>query len=258
MRTSGPEVRLSVVVPAFNEAERISESIAALVAWLDRHVTEFELIVVDDGSQDDTAKRARSCGPLDKGSLRVIAYRPNRGKGFAVATGLRAARGRYVLFTDADLSTPPEEIAGALDLLEHNEVVIGSRARPGAELVVRQTPLREWMGRTFNVFVRLTGLSGVPDTQCGFKAFRSDVLPELLETLRARRFAFDVELLASAQVVGLRIAEQPVAWTNRADSRVRLLRDSLGMLTELLAIAWRSARRRRRIARGLSPDHGGE
>ena len=251
-RDERPDV--SVVVPAYCESEQIDECLDRLGGWLDRAGLAWEIIVVDDGSGDATASivRRRTIGD-DR--IRLVAYRPNRGKGFAVRTGLRSARGRRVLFTDADLSTPPEEIATALELLDRFDVVVGTRGRSQSRILVHQRPHREWMGRTFNVIVRLLGLTAMPDTQCGFKAFRAEVLPALLEPLKSNRFAFDVELLAEAQRQGLAMCEQPVRWYNRSASRVRLIRDSAGMLLELLLIAVRLSRRRRAALRSR-PDPG--
>ncbi len=232
---SQPQV--SVVVPAYREAAQIGDCLDRLGKYLDRLERSWEIVVVDDGSDDGTAEAARRCGA--GGRVRVISYRPNRGKGFAVRCGLRAARGRAVIFTDADLSTPPEEIEKALDLLGDFDVVAGTRARPESRILVHQRAYREWMGRTFNFLVRALGLTAMPDTQCGFKAFRAEVLPRLLAPLRTNRFAFDVELLAEAQRQGLRVTEQPVAWVNRPASRVRLGRDVLGMLLAVLGIALR-------------------
>ncbi|RMF22241.1 MAG: glycosyltransferase family 2 protein [Deltaproteobacteria bacterium] len=248
MKRKRAQPEVSVVVPAYMEAEQIADCLDRLAEWLESAGLQWEIVVVDDGSTDATPSIVRQRAEGDP-RVRLVAYRPNRGKGFAVRTGLRAARGRRVLFTDADLSTPPEEIATALELLGRCDVVVGTRAREQSQIVVHQRAHREWMGRTFNLFVRLLGLAAMPDTQCGFKAFRAEVLPELLAPLRSNRFAFDVELIAEARRQGLRLCEQPVRWYNRPASRVRLVRDSAGMLLELVLIAARVAGRRRAARR---------
>jgi len=246
--------RVSVVVPAYCEGRRIERGLRELYAWLDGNLPDYEVVVVDDGSTDDTADVVRGLA-AELGRIRLVSYTPNRGKGYAVRTGLAAARGKAVVFTDADLSTPPAEIARALELLESADVVAGSRASESSRLLVRQGPVREGMGRAFNRIARMLGVAFLSDTQCGFKAFRADVLPILLPRLRTDGFAFDVELLLEASRAGLRIVEQPVEWRNDPNSRVRVVSDSLAMLVELLRIAVQKRLRRagRRAIDATSP-----
>jgi dolichyl-phosphate beta-glucosyltransferase len=238
--SESPEI--SVVVPAYMEAERIGACLEGLSTWLRGQAGGYEVIVVDDGSSDATAAVVQSHETDDR-HVQLVSYARNRGKGYAVRTGLAAARGRYVFFTDADLSTPPDEIAPAIELLASHDVVVGTRARPSSRLVERQRWYREGMGRAFNLLLRVLGLARIPDTQCGFKGFRAEVLPALLAELRTDGFAFDVELLAVTDRSGLRIAELPVRWRNHPDSHVRIIRDSSRMLVDVIAVAVRNRRR---------------
>lgn len=229
-------VHLSVVIPAYNEERRLPESLRKIRDYLERSGRTWEILVVDDGSRDGTLGLMRSFEKTIPG-LRVISYGANRGKGYAVRAGVSAAAGEHVLFTDADLSTPIEELGALLPHLEAGaDVVIGSRYLRQDPLRVRQPLYRKLMGRGFSTLVSLVGVRGVRDTQCGFKLFRAPVAQELFGRLRTHGFAFDVEILMHARNRGLRIREIPVRWTADADSRVRPVRDSLRMVMELLRL----------------------
>ncbi len=210
---------LSVVIPAYNEAARLPASLQRIVAFLEPRFP-YELLVVDDGSQDGTEALARAAvSPAP----RVLRHEPNRGKGYAVRRGVLAARGRCVLMTDADLSTPIEELPRLLDKLEEGfDVVIGSRAVSGARIERRQPFYRENMGRLFNLAVRILAVPGLHDTQCGFKLFRAEAAQVVFAACRLDGFAFDVEALFLARRAGYRVAELPVIWRNDAASRVSL------------------------------------
>jgi dolichyl-phosphate beta-glucosyltransferase len=213
---------ISVVVPAYNEGRRLGASLDRIFAVLEQRHPEHEVIVVDDGSSDDTVAVARRHAG-DRSALRIESYRPNRGKGYAVRHGLARARGEVVLFTDADLSTPIEELDKLLRAFtEGADVVIGTRAHPDSDVRIRQPFYRDRAGKLFNRFVRTLLLPDLRDTQCGFKLFRRAAIGPLLAQLRVDRFAFDVELLYLARRAGLRIREVPVVWVNSPDSRVRL------------------------------------
>lgn len=251
--SQAPEI--SVVVPAYMEGARIEHCLAGLSSWLRTKDAVYEVIVVDDGSSDTTAAVVRAHAVNDP-CVSLISYPRNRGKGHAVRTGLAVARGRYVFFTDADLSTPPDEIQPAVELLATHDVVVGTRARPSSQLVERQRWYREGMGRAFNLLLKTLGLARIPDTQCGFKGFRGQILPALLAELRVDGFAFDVEMLAVADRSGLRIAELPVRWRNDAASHVRIVRDSWRMFVDVVWIALRNRRRPRPLPTALRD--GGE
>jgi dolichyl-phosphate beta-glucosyltransferase len=233
-------VHLSVVLPAYDEADRIGKGVEQVLAYLGRQPFASELIVVSDGSGDATAAVAREAG---HGRVQVIEYPHNRGKGFAVRTGVAAARGAHVLFSDADLSTPIEETDRFLVAhAEGFDVVFGSRSLPDSEVRVRQAWWRQSMGRTFNQVARRVARVAMSDTQCGFKSFRLDAARSIFGRARIDRYAFDVELLWIATRLGCRVRELPVRWTNDPQSKVRPVRDSVRMLVDLAAIRWHDAR----------------
>lgn len=238
----GGRPHLSIVVPAYNEERRLAATLDAIRRYLGQQQLDAELIVVDDGSQDATIGEAERALAGTRG--RVLRQGENRGKGAAVRRGVLEAQGRWVLMTDADLSTPIEEYARLADAArEHDlDIAIGSRAAAGAVIEVHQSRLRETLGKTFNVIVR--GATRLPyrDTQCGFKLFdRRRVLP-LFEKMVVDRFAFDAELLFLATRFGLRVGEIPVVWRDSAPTSVLLLRDPLNMLVDLARVRWRFRR----------------
>lgn len=226
---------LSVVVPAYNEGRRLAGSLRALHEALSARAGGFEVLVVDDGSRDDTADVARRFA--DRGV--VLLQQPyNQGKGAALRRGVLASRGREVLLTDADLSTPIDDLARLEALRGEAEVVLGSRAVPGARLVRRQPRYRELMGKIFNKLIRLFGVHGLADTQCGFKLLDGEVARSLFAELFTDGFAYDVELVWLARRAGHRVVETGVTWIDSPDSRVRPIRDSLAMLVELVRFRW--------------------
>jgi len=211
---------LSIVVPAYNEAQRLPETLAKLGRWLGSTTLHTEVVIVDDGSTDGTAEVAREAGG---GNITLLRHQPNRGKGYAVRRGMLAARGERRLMTDADLSTPIEELPRLMRELDHGaEVAIGSRAVAGACVEVHQPAYREAMGRVFNRLVQLLLLPGLEDTQCGFKLFTARAAEEAFGACRLDGFSFDVEALFVARRRGRRIAEVPVVWRNDEASRVSL------------------------------------
>ena len=230
---------LSVVIPAYDEAERLPGTLKRVTAYLRAEVRSFEIVVVDDGSGDDTAERARAC-LADQPSSRVLSLPQNRGKGAACRRGVLAARGERILICDADLSTPIEEERRLRDpLLAGADVVIGSRAHPEARIAVRQPPLREAAGRGLNRIMRWLGLTELRDTQCGFKLFRREAAHALFAQSRIDGFLFDLEVLMLARRQGLRTVEVPVEWRNDPDSRVHVLRGLPGIAWQLLRIRLR-------------------
>jgi glycosyltransferase involved in cell wall biosynthesis len=227
---------LSVIVPAYNEAERLGKSLRIILNYLNERPVDTELIVVDDGSNDNTADAAREI-LADSGNVRtsVISYHSNLGKGRAVRLGLLASRSEIALFTDADLSTPISEAPKLTDPIQRDEcdVTFGSRALDRSLIGIHQPWRREQGGRVFNLIVRLA--TGLPfwDTQCGFKAFRMSVCRPLIEGATIDRFGFDVELLYLAYRAGLRLREIPVRWNHNDGSKVNLFNDSFKMLSEV-------------------------
>ena len=228
----------SVIIPAFNEASRIGETLRLTLDYLRNVSPESELIVVNDGSTDATSPIVREVLETAKIETRLLENFPNRGKGAAVRSGLLVAQKPIALFFDADLSTPLEETPKVIEPIADGEIDIafGSRALDRRLIGHRQPWRREQAGRVFNLLVRLA--TGLPfwDTQCGFKAFRIDVCRPIFEAARIDGFAFDVELLYLAHRAGLRIREIPVRWNHSAGSKVRFFQDSLRMLLEVIVL----------------------
>ncbi len=232
---------LSVVVPAFNEETRLRVSLPALFDVVAKTFSKFEIIVVDDGSSDKTAEIVLSYATKQP-CIRLIRYETNRGKGYAVRTGVLASKGDLVLFSDADLSTPFTEIEKLLPALDDGvDVAIGSRAVKDAVLVKRQPVYRMLMGKTFNKFVQFLATPGISDTQCGFKLFTKQAAFNLFSDCLIDGFGFDVEVLFLARRRGFLIQEVGVDWINDSDSRVHPITDSARMLRDLFVIrrnAW--------------------
>ena len=221
------------MIPAYNEAARITSTLAVVTEYLSRQAYEYEVLVVDDGSEDSTTEVVRRAYP----DVMVISYPTNRGKGYAVKMGMLAAQGEYRVYYDADGSTPIEELNNLWPLFEAGtDIVIGSRALPESRIDVHQSWVRENMGRAYNATLRLFGLTRFSDTQCGFKGFTKDAAESLFPLLTMNRFSFDAELLFLAEKQGFRIQEIPVRWLNSPDSRVRLFVDSARMLCGAAAI----------------------
>jgi dolichyl-phosphate beta-glucosyltransferase len=230
---------LSIVIPAYNESARLGKSLEIIFRYLIENYPESEVIVVDDGSTDDTiAVAERGIRESHGISASVIPVKPNRGKGFAVRTGLLAAKGAIGLFTDADLSTPIEETKKLVDEIEMGDfdVVFGSRAIDRSLIGVHQPWRREQGGRLFNLVVRVA--TGMPfwDTQCGFKAFRMATCRPFLKAARVDRFGFDVELLYLARITGLKLEEKAVRWDHNDGSKLSVVKDSLKAFDEVRTI----------------------
>jgi dolichyl-phosphate beta-glucosyltransferase len=233
---------LSIVIPAYNEERRLAPSLAKILDYVESEQLDAEVLVVDDGSSDATAKIAEDTLAGRRG--RVLRNSENSGKGFSVRRGVLGASGRWVLMTDTDLSTPIEEYsrlaAAARD--RDLDIVFGSRALPDSNVEVHQNRLRETMGKTFNLLIRaLTGLRH-KDTQCGFKLMDRTRVKPLFERMVIDRFAFDVELLFLADRFGLKVEEFPVIWRNDPHSRVSVLADPLNMLWDVIRVRWRFRR----------------
>lgn len=245
MSESGPY--LSVVIPAKCEERRIGPTIETIAAHLARQGYPSEVLLVNDGSTDATVAAALEAAERASLGLRVLDRLENRGKGFSVREGMLAATGAYRLFTDADLSTPIEELARLLAPLERGEaeVAIGSRALPESVLEVHQPWFREAGGRFFNLVVRACGLPEYADTQCGFKLFSAVAAEAVFPLQRLERWGFDVEILWIARAHGLRVAEIPVHWINSPDSRVSTLA-GLSTFADIARVRWNHLRGRYR------------
>ncbi|MCX6350094.1 MAG: glycosyltransferase family 2 protein [Candidatus Aureabacteria bacterium] len=239
---------LSVVIPAYNEEARLVPSLEKVTAYLRRQSYSSEVIVVSDGSRDGTAAAAQHWRPPDF-PLVVIDRKENKGKGYTVREGVAKARGTFILFSDADLSTPIEEVEKLLPFFQQDyEVVIASRSLKSSEILVRQPWRRELMGKVFNRIVQFLAVPGIIDTQCGFKCFSRKAAAAIFPLCRVDGFAFDVEILYLARKLGLKVKEVPVRWIDSPRSTVSPLRDSARMFREVLSLRisdWRGAYRRR-------------
>jgi dolichyl-phosphate beta-glucosyltransferase len=235
MNSAVPE--LSIIIPSFNEETRLPDSLEKIASFIRHSGRATEVLVVDDGSTDATAAVAQLfCQRLP--GLRVVGNGENRGKGYSVRHGMQEALGRFVLFTDADLSAPIEEAEKLLEALESNEVAIGSRAMNRKLISVRQSRFRELAGIIFNTVVRLILRLPFVDTQCGFKAFRREPCRIIFQQQRIERFGFDPELLYLARHHGLRSAEIPVRWAHSPATKVSMFRDSIQMFVDVFLIRW--------------------
>jgi len=235
--TMTPSPRYSIVVPAYNEAERLVPSLNRMLAYLEEAKWSAEIIVVNDGSRDRTAavvKEFASRNPI----VRLVENPGNRGKGYSVRHGMMSASGQFLLFTDADLSSPIEEAPKLFAPIESGaaDVTIGSRYLQ-SELQTRKQPVhRRMLGRAFNVALRLIlGLSYV-DTQCGFKAFSRNAVNEVFPNMKIERWGFDPEILFLAKRYGLRVTEVPVSWAHDHRSKINPIRDGARMFWELMRV----------------------
>ena len=226
---------LSVVIPAYNEERRLSVTLGSMWRALRRRFPSFEMIVVNDGSIDGTAAIVESFSH-DHLHVRMISYAVNRGKGYAVRQGVLASRGKYVLFCDADQSTPLREVRKLLRALEHAEIAIGSRAIRESMIIEKQPVYRMLMGKTFNKIVQVLALPGVWDSQCGFKIFKRAAAKELFGSSRIEGFSFDVEILFLARKRGFVYREVGVKWVNSLESKVNPIIHSLQMLKDLISM----------------------
>ncbi len=229
-------VYLSIVVPVYNETSRIASTLSQILAYVEERLESWEVVVVDDGSTDGTMELVEKiCGEVP--AVRLLRNPANCGKGFAVRNGMLKAGGKYLLFTDADLSSPITEADRLLEPLQNGyDVVIGSRALKPEWIHLHQPWMRETAGRAFNCCVRALTALPYRDTQCGFKAFRREAAQAIFSRQTIPGFGFDVEVLYLARLLGYRTLEIPVHWADDTRTKVRPLRDGGRMLGDLLRI----------------------
>lgn len=232
-------IALSVVIPAYNEELRLPHALIEMIDLLDSRGTQYEIIVVDDGSGDATSGTVLQFERI-RPQVRLIRLPVNRGKGHAVRTGVLNSKGSRVLFADADGATPFVELARLESALDSGaDVAIGSRAIASSDTEVRTVIHRRVLGRMFNAWVNAILLPGVADTQCGFKLFSREAAHLLFARQQSERFSFDVELLYIARRAGLDVREVPVNWNNIPGSKVNLLVDAARMLRDVVIFRWR-------------------
>lgn len=239
---------ISVIIPAYNEEFRLPVALQATIDFFRAKGEVYDILVVDDGSTDGTpnvVEQIRKANP--DVCLERVDYGRNRGKGYAVRTGMLAAKGRLRLFCDADLATPIEEYDVVLDGMkaESAQVGIGSRPLKNSHLLVREPWYREMLGRLFNHIVQTLAVRGIQDTQCGFKIFTAEAAESIFSQCQIDGFAFDTEALYLAQQLGFIIAEVPIRWAHKDGSKISMFRDGIGMLRELSTV--------RRIHRSIQP-----
>jgi dolichyl-phosphate beta-glucosyltransferase len=235
---------ITLVVPGFNEAKRVEASIRDIKSFFQSNPdpqNNIEILFVIEKSSDNTVELARRSIGDDK-RFRLIANEVQKGKGYAVKTGMLQAAGQIVFFMDLDLSTPLVEVFSFMAHFQSSpetDIIIGSRQHAKSQIIKKQHPLRQKMGQTFNFFVQAFALKGITDTQCGFKAFRRQTIVPIFRRQTIDGFSFDVEILMIAQKLGYKIEVHPVKWVNSPDSKVRILQDSFKMFVDLLMMRWR-------------------
>jgi len=229
---------LSIVIPAYNEASVIGETLAEVSEYLEGRGLDYEIILVSDGSTDNTGKIAISARAKNS-RIQVLTNESNMGKGFSVKRGCLAAKGRVIAFTDSDLSYPISEVEKPLKMIDSGEcdIAIGSRTVSGAVIAVHTSPLRKVMSKVFNLFVRLIAIHGIRDTQCGFKALSSKAARDIFSRQTMNGFSFDVEIIYIAKKLGYKVGEFPIVWAKSSESSsVNPVSDSMGMFLDILRI----------------------
>lgn len=233
--SSGAPLKLSIIVPSYNEELRLPASLDRIAEYVEASQRQTEVLVVDDGSKDQTARVAAAYADRIA-NLRVLQNGVNRGKGYSVRRGMLEAKGEVVLFTDADLSAPIEEADKLLAAIGQYDLAIGSRAMDRSLIKVHESLFREFAGIVFNKIVRIVLRLPFVDTQCGFKAFRRERCRILFEQQRIERFGFDPELLYLARHHGLKSVEIPVRWSHSPATKINMLRDSVQMFVDVFII----------------------
>lgn len=228
-------IELSIIIPAYNEEHRIRPTLLSIWDYLRETEVSSEIIVVDDGSNDKTVEVV-SRKMKDIPVLKLLKLKKNQGKGFAVRTGVKEAKGKFILLADADNSTPIEELEEFLKTATNVDIIVGSRYLPGSQVKIAQPWNRIIMSRIANFLVRLFLIDHVKDTQCGFKLFRSSVAKDLFSRQKLKRWGFDMEVLAIAESMGYSIVELPVRWFNSPESRVSPVKDAFRGIWELVQI----------------------
>jgi dolichyl-phosphate beta-glucosyltransferase len=230
---------ISIIIPAYNESGRILPTLNRIDEYFKDRFKCFEIIVVNDGSTDNIDDLVLKANERTA-YIKYLGYNVNKGKGYAIRQGVNISAGDIIVVSDADLSTPIEDVEKLLVQYDNGyDIIIGSRALEESDIVVRQPWWRVLMGKIFNRFVRFLLLEEFKDTQCGFKLFKGDIGRKIFKHATVDRFAFDVEILCLAKKAGYRIKEVPIRWVNSPDSKVKPIKDSLQMLKDLVKIRFR-------------------
>ncbi len=227
---------LSIIIPAFNEESRIEDTLEKICQYFRNNSYISEIVVVDDGSTDNTFEIVTKMTSKIE-DLMVVSNGTNRGKGYSVRNGFLKSKGQFLLFSDADMSTPIREVEKLIHFLRNGfDIAIGSRGLKESDIVIHQPYYREMMGKVFNIFVRMLAIGDFRDTQCGFKVFARKAALEITKRQRIERFSFDVEMLYIAKRLGYRIREVPIQWFNSPSTKVNAIIDSFRMFTDLIRI----------------------
>ncbi len=239
---------LTVIIPAYNEEGRIEQTLKRICEYLGAQAYSWNILVINDGSTDQTGAIVRRLAEKEE-RIHLIEYRPNRGKGCAVRTGMLSANSDWLLFSDADLSAPIEEVEKLFRA--KSPIAIGSRGMQESQLEIRQPKYREWAGRLFNKLVQLLGVPGIQDTQCGFKLFAHKPAKEIFSLCTLDGYGFDFEALMLARALGYPIAEVPIRWAHQEGSKVNLLQHGLQMIKDLIVLRFTLKRRLRKGQSGI-------
>jgi len=235
-------MNISVVIPAFNEEARLKNTLDKITFYLDTVFADYEIIVVDDCSTDKTVLVA--CEFLDK-KVKILKNKKNMGKGYSVRKGVMNAKFDLVLFADADMATPIEELTKFVHTIEQGyDIVIASRNLSRSNIVVRQPMYRQLLGKSFPLLVNFALLPGYKDTQCGFKLFKTALAKQIFRKAKINRWAFDVEILYLARKAKLKVKEMPITWIDKQGSKLSPVRDSLRMMHDLVQISLNNASKR--------------
>lgn len=226
---------LSVIIPLFNEQTRL-DRLWVVYKYLKKKKFKYEVILVNDGSTDKTLDKLKDLAK--KYNFKLITYNDNKGKGYAIKTGMLQAKGRYKLFADIDLSTPVDEMEKFLPILSKYDILIGSRKMKGANLEVRQPYLREFLGKGFTFVSQLTLDLDISDFTCGFKFFSEKAAKEIFSRQKVNRWGFDSEILFIAKLIGFKIKEIPVEWSDDPNTKVKFPQDIIKSLMDLYKIRY--------------------
>lgn len=232
---------LTIVIPVYNETILLKKSFQSILTFLNQVTFPTDVIFVNDGSPDQSkAMLEELIQTSGRPDLQLISYPKNKGKGYAVRTGVLAAKGNYILMSDTDLSTPLAEWEKLKTVMDSGvQFVCGSRAVSGADIGEKAPLHRRILSKIFNLLVHLAGVQGIQDTQCGFKLFEGEAARVVFPLMRTNRFAFDVEMIAIARAKGYRVEEVPVHWDYRGHSTVRVFSSGFRMLVDLLRLVGR-------------------